>query len=226
MVEGGGGGGYGGRDCVEVVVVVVFGVVGMVVEGVDSDGERDWLVDHLKIRHPSRTRGGRSSALGAALPPGRVLEESARGGYRRDPSYLLLVNGLLKVFLHAIQHYSRNTAGRRLQLHAFVGIISMADAFKISRLSGNTESKWKKPWETSMTQEQAHLTGSLVTDRWFRPTGRHDVSDTTQGVKPRGGRGAFKRHQLASSPFRSAASTSGGGHGHLDMDDTGLGAKY
>ncbi|KAK8371773.1 hypothetical protein O3P69_016233 [Scylla paramamosain] len=26
----------------------------------------------------------------------------------------------------------------------------------------------KKPWETSMTQEQAHLTGSLVTDRWFR----------------------------------------------------------
>ncbi|XP_063856850.1 uncharacterized protein LOC135098418 isoform X7 [Scylla paramamosain] len=95
-------------------------------------------------------------------------------------------------FLHAIQHYSQNTAGRRLQLHAFVGIISMADAFKISRLSGNTESKWKKPWETSMTQEQAHLTGSLVTDRWFR----------------------------------SAASTSGGGHGHLDMDDTGLGAKY
>ncbi|KAK8372948.1 hypothetical protein O3P69_011813 [Scylla paramamosain] len=91
---------------------------------------------------------------------------------------------------------------------------------------GNTESKWKKPWETSMTQEQAHLTGSLVTDRWFRPTGRHDVSATTQGVKPRGGRGAFKRHQLASSPFRSAASTSGGGHGHLDMDDTGLGAKY
>ncbi|XP_063854756.1 uncharacterized protein LOC135096893 [Scylla paramamosain] len=78
----------------------------------------------------------------------------------------------------------------------------MADAFKISRLSGNTESKWKKPWETSMTQEQAHLTGSLVTDRWFRPTGRHDVSATMQGVKPRGGRGAFKRHQLASSPFR------------------------
>ncbi|KAK8373124.1 hypothetical protein O3P69_013084 [Scylla paramamosain] len=37
-------------------------------------------------------------------------------------------------FLHAIQHYSQNTAGRRLQLHAFVGIISMADAFKISRL--------------------------------------------------------------------------------------------
>ncbi|XP_063887833.1 uncharacterized protein LOC135115221 isoform X3 [Scylla paramamosain] len=104
-------------------------------------------------------------------------------------------------FLHAIQHYSQNTAGTRLQLHAFVGIISMADAFKIFRLSGNTESKWKKPWETSMTQEQAHLTGSLVTDRWFRPTGRHDVSDTTQGVKPRGGRGAFKRHQLASSPF-------------------------
>ncbi|XP_063855121.1 uncharacterized protein LOC135097250 isoform X1 [Scylla paramamosain] len=129
-------------------------------------------------------------------------------------------------FLHAIQHYSQNTAGRRLQLHAFVGIISMADAFKISRLSGNTESKWKKPWETSMTQEQSHLTGSLVTDRWFRPTGRHDTSATTQGVKPRGGRGAFKRHQLASSPFRSAASTSGGGHGHLDMDDTGLGAKY
>ncbi|KAK8373675.1 hypothetical protein O3P69_011745 [Scylla paramamosain] len=77
-----------------------------------------------------------------------------------------------------------------------------------------------------MTQEQAHLTGSLVTDRWFRPTGRHDVSATTQGVKPRGGRGAFMRHQLVSSPFRSAASTSGGGHGHLDMDDTGLGAKY
>ncbi|XP_063857402.1 ankyrin repeat domain-containing protein 23-like isoform X2 [Scylla paramamosain] len=38
-------------------------------------------------------------------------------------------------FLHAIQHYSQNTAGRRLQLHAFVGIISMADAFKISRLN-------------------------------------------------------------------------------------------
>ncbi|XP_063857447.1 uncharacterized protein LOC135098951 [Scylla paramamosain] len=38
-------------------------------------------------------------------------------------------------FLHAIQHYSQNTAGRRLQLHAFVGIISMADAFKISRLT-------------------------------------------------------------------------------------------
>ncbi|XP_063854648.1 uncharacterized protein LOC135096816 [Scylla paramamosain] len=93
-------------------------------------------------------------------------------------------------------------------------------------IGGNTESKWKKPWETSMTQEQAHLTGSLVTDRWFRPTGRHDVSATTQGVKPRGGRGAFKRHQLVSCPFRSAASTSGGGHGHLDMDDTGLGAKY
>ncbi|KAK8379898.1 hypothetical protein O3P69_019720 [Scylla paramamosain] len=33
---------------------------------------------------------------------------------------------------------------------------------------GNMESKWKKPWETSMTQEQSHLTGSLVTDRWFR----------------------------------------------------------
>ncbi|XP_063856095.1 uncharacterized protein LOC135097904 isoform X3 [Scylla paramamosain] len=69
-------------------------------------------------------------------------------------------------------------------------------------IGGNTESKWKKPWETSMTQEQSHLTGSLVTDRWFRPTGRHDVSATTQGVKPRGGRGAFMRHQLVSSPFR------------------------
>ncbi|XP_063855963.1 uncharacterized protein LOC135097824 isoform X2 [Scylla paramamosain] len=74
---------------------------------------------------------------------------------------------------------------------------------------GNTESKWKKPWETSMTQEQAHLTGSLVTDRWFRPTGRHDVSATTQGVKPRGGRGAFKRHQLASSPFSFTTGSEG-----------------
>ncbi|XP_063856834.1 uncharacterized protein LOC135098418 isoform X2 [Scylla paramamosain] len=71
-------------------------------------------------------------------------------------------------------------------------------------IGGNTESKWKKPWETSMTQEQAHLTGSLVTDRWFRLTGRHDVSATTQGVKPRGGRGAFMRHQLVSSPFSLA----------------------
>ncbi|XP_063882623.1 uncharacterized protein LOC135112266 isoform X2 [Scylla paramamosain] len=112
-------------------------------------------------------------------------------------------------FLHAFQHCSQNTAGRRLPLHVFVGIISMADAFKISRLSGNTESKWKKPWETSMTQEQSHLTGSLVTDRWFRPTGRHDVSATTQGVKPRGGRRAFMRHQLVSSPFSFTTGSEG-----------------
>ncbi|KAK8373679.1 hypothetical protein O3P69_011745 [Scylla paramamosain] len=72
----------------------------------------------------------------------------------------------------------------------------------------------------------SNLVHQTVGERLHRPTGRHDVSATTQGVKPRGGRGAFMRHQLVSSPFRSAASTSGGGHGHLDMDDTGLGAKY
>ncbi|XP_045107939.1 glutamate receptor 1-like isoform X2 [Portunus trituberculatus] len=37
-------------------------------------------------------------------------------------------------FLHAIQQHNQNTTSRRLQLHAFVDIISTADAFKISRL--------------------------------------------------------------------------------------------
>ncbi|KAK8379356.1 hypothetical protein O3P69_019332 [Scylla paramamosain] len=46
------------------------------------------------------------------------------------------------------------------------------------------------------------LVHQTVGERHHRPTGRHDVSATTLGVKPRGGRGAFKRPQLASSPFR------------------------
>ncbi len=32
---------------------------------------------------------------------------------------------------------------------------------------GNMERKWKKPWDAPITQEQeVHLTGNLVTDRW------------------------------------------------------------
>ncbi|KAK7065438.1 AMPA glutamate receptor activity protein [Halocaridina rubra] len=37
-------------------------------------------------------------------------------------------------FLHALNQYNQNTSSKHLQLHAFVDIISTADAFKISRL--------------------------------------------------------------------------------------------
>ncbi|KAK8378938.1 hypothetical protein O3P69_009580 [Scylla paramamosain] len=46
-------------------------------------------------------------------------------------------------FLHAIQQHNQNTTGRRPQLHAFVDIISTADAFKISRLTF-FGTKWKR----------------------------------------------------------------------------------